>query len=264
MYAGSPLAHDLLGTAEGLAKVDGKLVRAFVRSHYVPRGAVLAVVGDTSRSEVEAWLRQGGWYDWQGGPTPPKPGQAPQPRSGRIDVPKASQQVQIHMGFPGLKMNDPDVPAMRVLLGMLGFQAFVDLVYGKPLAYRVGATADRFGDGGAEYLYMGTAVTNRDEALAELQGRWERLLAGQVDGQQLLDAKARILGSQALSDQHWLGRASGLASFEWQGLGYQAYDAQWATIAALTPVQLLEVARRRLKPEQLLTVVAGGGERKTP
>jgi zinc protease len=258
MYAGSRLAHDTLGTAAGLAKVDGPLARGFVRSHYVPAGTVLAVVGDTSRAELEQWLRQSGWLDWRGGPAPVRPGTAPQARSGRIDVPKASQQVQIYVGFPGLPATDPDVPAMRVLLGMLGFQAFVDLVYGKPLAYRVGATGDRFVDCGGDFLYMGTAVTNRDEALQELQGRWERLLAGQVELQHVRDAQARILGAQALSDQHWLGRSSGLASCEWLGQGYQAYDAQLQTIAALTPQQLVAVARRRLQPERLLTVVAGG------
>lgn len=258
MYAGSRLAHDVLGTPAGLAKVDGATARRFVRSHYVPRGAVLAVVGDTSRSELDRWLKQGGWYDWHGGPAAPAPGAAPEARAGRIDVPKPSQQVQIYMGFPGVAVTDPDVPALRVLLGMLGFQAFVDLIYGKALAYRVGAMGDRFSDCGGDFFYMGTAVANRDEALAELQGRWLRLAAGQVDEHQLQDAKARILGSQALSDQHWLGRASGLASFEWQGMGYGAYDAQLQAIAALTPAQLLAVAKRRLRPEQLLTVVAGG------
>jgi zinc protease len=258
MYAGSRLAHDLLGTPAGLAQVTGPAARGFVRSHYVPRGAVLAVVGDTSRAELEQWLKLGGWYDWQGGPAPAHPGPAPQARAGRIDVAKVSQQVQIYMGFPGMAVTDPDVPAMRVLLGMLGFQAFVDLIYGKPLAYRVGATGDRFSDSGGDFLYMGTAVTNRDEALAELQGRWERLAAGKVEPDLLHEAQARILGSQALSDQHWLGRASGLAGYEWQGLGYVTYDAQLRAIEKLTPTQLLAVAKRRLRADQLLTVVAGG------
>jgi hypothetical protein len=47
--------------------------------------------------------------------------------------------------------------------------------------------------------------------------------------------------------------------FEGQGLGCQADDAEMATIAALTPPQLMDVARRRLKAEQLLTVVASSG-----
>ncbi|MBC7541625.1 MAG: insulinase family protein [Candidatus Sericytochromatia bacterium] len=258
MYAGSGLAHRALGTPESLGKLDGLAVRAFARSHYVPRGAVLAIVGDTNRAEVDRWLLSAQWHSWQGGPAAPKPGGRPTPQSGQVHVTKTSQQVQLYVGFPGVGALDPDVPAMRVLTGMVGFQAFVDLIYGKALAYSVGASTDRYTDSGSDYLYMGTAGRNRDEALRELTERWRLLGSTPLDPGQVAQSRDRILGGQILADQHWMGRATGLATYEWNGMGFAAYDAQLKAVEQLTFAQLQEVATRRVRLDQLLTVTAGG------
>lgn len=258
MYAGSGLAHQPIGTEADLARLTPEQVRAFARTHLVPRGAVLAVAGDATKAEVETWLQQAGLLDWQGGPTPPLPGDRPTPQSGTIRIPRPSQQAQVLVGFPAPARGSADEPALQILAGMAGFQAFVDLVYGKPLAYRTGANLDRYRDAGDACLYIGTAVANRTEAVQEMVSRWMRLIEAPIDPQAFADAKARYIGRQALTDQQVMNRATGLASFELSGQGFAAYDAQVEAIAGLTLNNVTQAAKRWIDPTKLLTVVVGG------
>src|SRR5258705_12545708 len=58
MFAGTPYAHDALGTRESFEKTTGEALKAFYREWYAPNNAILVIAGDVDPSATLATVRR--------------------------------------------------------------------------------------------------------------------------------------------------------------------------------------------------------------
>ena len=125
MYGTHPYAHPEPGDITSVAPLTAQDLRAFHRKHYTASNAVVAVMGDITRSEAEALALRLTAKLPKGYPAAPLPQPEPTPVSDtRIVYPSAQSHVLV--GGIGVARSDPDFFALYVgnyALGGGGFDS---------------------------------------------------------------------------------------------------------------------------------------------
>ena len=124
LFAGTPYAHDALGTRRSFDKTTAGMLKQFHDAWYAPNNAILIVVGDVDTKTTLGQIRAlfGGIKSKK---LPTRPVIAVHPVSSTAftmttDRPEGAQVVAVRM--PG--MDSPDFPALEVLSDVLNSQRF--------------------------------------------------------------------------------------------------------------------------------------------
>jgi zinc protease len=124
LFAGTPYAHDALGTRESFAKTTSEMLKHFHDAWYAPNNAILIVVGDVDPQATLAKVRSlFGAIKAKRLPTRAKMNFKPAVATSfslATDRPNATQIVA--MRLPGL--DSPDFPALEVLADVLDSHRF--------------------------------------------------------------------------------------------------------------------------------------------
>ncbi len=119
-FDGDPYGRRLQGTHSSLKAITASEIRDYHRKQLVPTGAVLTLVGDFNTKQVEKEVRKlfGGW---KGKPAvaPPPASMPAKVRVVLINKPELTQ-TQIRLGFPGLRIGDPEEPALITAATIVG------------------------------------------------------------------------------------------------------------------------------------------------
>jgi len=124
MFAGTPYAHDALGTRPSFDATQVEMLRQFHDSWYVPNNAVLVVVGDLEPASALEKIRAL-FGDIPAKPVPARPVlrlAAPRAVRLQVDTDRPTGTQMLAMRVPGL--NSPDFPALEVLADVLSSQRF--------------------------------------------------------------------------------------------------------------------------------------------
>jgi zinc protease len=130
LFAGTPYAHDALGTRPSFDATTAEMLRQFHDTWYAPNNAILVIVGDVDPQATLAKVQKlFGAISSKPIPARPKIALQPvQPSSFTIptDQPDTTQYIAIRM--PGL--DSPDFPALELLADILNSHRFAlyDLV----------------------------------------------------------------------------------------------------------------------------------------
>ena len=250
LYGTHPYALPILGTVESLKRIDHAALAAWYRRFYRPERMKLAVSGQVKAPEVIAEVRKlfgtlaggGGVAD----PTIPPPASAGR----RIDIEQPAQQAQILVAGLAPRLSDRDHAAVKVLANVLGGgmagRLFAELRDKQALAYTASAYYDPVREPGALILYLGTAPDNATRAEEALRKEIERIRSEPVGAEELARAKGYLLGNYTM-DRRTNGRLAWyLVFYETQGVGQKYPDQYRKAVEAVTPADLLRVARTYL------------------
>jgi zinc protease len=249
LHAPHPYSFPTMGTEKSVSKFDRATLERYYQTYATPANGVLGVVGDVDPDQlVEAIaFYLGGWKGPEKVALPARP--TPPARRGPHEVAlrKQKQQVHIVLGFPGLRLNDPDQPALEVLTQILsgqGGRLFLELRDKKSLAYTVSAFEVEGLDPGAFGVYIASAPEKREESLAGLRAELVRVLDEPIEPAEIERARAYLIGSHAVSLQSYALQASLLSLDELYGLG-AAHHLEYAKrIEAVTVDDVRRVAQR--------------------
>lgn len=261
LYGKHPYAHPSDGTPQSIPAITRQQLQAFHARAYTPGNAVIALVGDLSRSEAEAIasqvsaaLPQGPALAAIAQPQTPKPG------SSHIEYP--SNQTHLMLAQLGIDRRDPDYAALY-----LGNQIFGGGGFGTRLMSEV-----REKRGLTYGVYSGfSAMQARGPFMINLQTRAElsegtlalvkQLLADYLrDGptqQELDNAKRELAGSFPLSTASNADIVGQLASMGFYDLPLSYLDDFMRDVQGLTTEQVKAAMARHLDPAALVVVTAG-------
>lgn len=261
LFGCSSFGLDPAGTEVSVAAVKPALLRAFHRRLVIPRNTVLAIYGDIQSDRVIAAARRafGGWTGPSLSPIDLDRIVTVEPATRRIEEQRDKTQAVLVLGFPGVRLTDPDRFALELLqeaCSDLGSRLFLRIREQLGLAYYVGAQNFVGLVPGYFAFYAGTAPEHAARVEQELLEEARTLAREGLTEAELRRAKAKILGQKKIGRQD-LGNLAMITGLdELYGLGYGNQESEETLIAAVTSDQIRSVAARYLDATRAVTALA--------
>ncbi len=247
-----------------LANVGRDDLVAWHRAHYHPNNVMLGVLGDFDVEAMKKKIRAA-YADWKPGPAVEL--DAPEHRDGMTPgvyfVPRDDvTQAYIQMGHLGMRVQDPDYHAAQVMNEILsgGFAArlFSNIRTKRGLAYNVG------GGVGASYTHPGlfrTSMSTKSETMAEsveaLRDQIRGMIETPVTDEELRRAKESILNSFVFNYDTRSEILAQQMTYAFYGLPKDFLETFRAKIESVTKDEVMQAARRLIKPDNLTLLVVG-------
>ncbi|OJW19399.1 MAG: peptidase M16 [Planctomycetales bacterium 71-10] len=246
------------GSAEDVARIAPKSLRAFHRAAYRPNGAILGVAGaiDWSRLRDAVGELFGRWEPR------PEPRLVETPAGPKLDhIARETQQIQIAMAAPAATVAGPDYYRARAAVAILGgyssARLFTEVREKRGLCYSVYASYEGQRNRGAMLSYAGTSTERAQETLDVMLAEFARLADGGVDLEELDTMRAGLKSSLIMAQESSMSRSNALAS-DWYFLGrVRPLDEISAELDALTPESVSGYAKTLLKPGELTILTLG-------
>lgn len=260
LYPEHPYGRNLDVAAIAALGVDD--LRAFHQSHYVARGAVVAMIGAIDRQEAERIAER------LVGSLPPGEPPAPMPPVGdgspgaEARIAHPASQSHILLGMPVLTRADPDYFPLYVGNYVLGGGGFVSRLYDevreqRGLAYSVYSYFMPMRQPGPFMVGLQTSKAQTEKALEVVRGTLRRFVAEGPSATELAAAKANLVGGFALridSNAKILGQ---LALIGDEKLPLDWLELWIERVESVTLEQVRDAFRRRIDPDRFATVVVG-------
>lgn len=262
IYAGHPLGQE--PTAASVNAITRKDLQQFHARFVRPDNMILTVSGDFDRTGLLELLNR-----LIGSVKPVGTVQLPAIEPVKLQfspavlyAPKQVNQSVIRLGHLGINKDDPDLYAIRVLDFILGgsftSRLTMEIRTNQGLAYHVGSHFDV----GRRFLGSFTAQTEtKAEATAKVIGLMTSIIEGvrrePVTEQELHLAKESIINSFLFGFTTPTSIVMQQARLEFYGYQPDFLDRYRERIAAVTREDLLQAARKHLRPDAFKLVVVG-------
>jgi zinc protease len=244
---------------------------AFHRAWFHPDRIILTVYGDFRRAKVEKTIREA-FGDWPRSttPLPPDPPVTDRTSAGFYFANKSdATNTGVVIGQVGMRLDNPDYPAMALVNEIMGsgFSSRLtnEIRTKRGLAYATGS------DVGAGYHHPGTmifyAMTQADSSgrtTGYMREEIRKILAEPVTSEEINRARDGILNSLVFSLSSKRAVLNRLAQYEFYGYPPDFLQRYQERIRQLTPADLLEAAKRNIRPGDFVTMVVGNSEKVLP
>ncbi|MDE3010418.1 MAG: insulinase family protein [Pseudomonadota bacterium] len=235
----------------------------FWSTRYRAAGAVISLVGDLDRTAAQALAERLSAALPAGAAPDPLPPQSQPMVPGRIDIAHPAEQAHLLLGLPGFAFGDPDYVALMVanyVLGGGGFSSRLteEVREKRGLVYNVNSQFVPQAQPGAFEISLQTRRDQAAQALALVRKVLDDFVAHGPTAAELKAAQQNLAGGFPLrldSNRKLLAFAAMMGFYHLPDDWMQAYPR---AIRTLTLAQVRDAVRRRLHPDQLLTVVVAG------
>jgi zinc protease len=262
IYGDHPAAL-VAAPAESIKKLSSKDLAAFHSAYYRPNNAILAIVGDVTLKELMPKIEKA-FGDWQKGEVPATtipvaPAQAGS-RILLIDRPGSVQTV-LQLGTLGIERTNSDYFALlladKILGGGPAARLFLNLREDK--GYTYGAYSN-FGGTKFRGTWVSSSEVRTDVtegAMKEFMFELKRLRDETVSAEELDNAKRSIVGSFALSLEQPQSLLQNIVTQKLYDLPADYWDTYPQKVAAITPVDIKNIAQKYIDLEHLQVVAVG-------
>jgi len=264
LYAAHPYA--LAPTPETVLRIERADVESFYRANYVAGRAVVTIIGDADRALAERIAEQltAGLPRARGAPVPLPA--VTQPPSQTLRIAHPASQSHILLGLPAIARNDADYFPLLVGNYILGGGGFVSRLYlevreKRGYAYSVYSYFLPLAQEGPFEIGLQTKKEQAEEALARVRIVLDEFLDRGPSAAEMKAAKQNLVGGFALridSNRKLLDQVA--------LIGYYQLPLSWlddfaARVEKVSVAEVRAVFARRVRPGNLVTVVAGSGEK---
>jgi zinc protease len=264
MYPNHPYGRSAIGYQATVSRLTRDDVLTFYRAYYGARNAGVTIAGPLPVEKALDHLEHA-LGTWQGAqhvpPTPPPIQSLEASRRAYIPIPDKSQS-DIYLGWHGLKRSDPGFISALVancvmgqfgLMGRLGERVREE----QGLAYYCTSVLSAGLESGTWTATAGVAPENVDRAIESILAEMTRLRTEPITESELQDSKSFLIGSLPLRLETKERVAYQIAYMERFKLGLDYLWRYPHLVQAVTPQDIMSVAREHLKPEQHVLSIAG-------
>jgi zinc protease len=239
----------------------------FYHRYYFPANIMLAIYGDFSAPDMKTKLEQllGSWkYTQPAVPAFPKVQQSATP--GVFLATKADvTQTFFNVGHLGGELRDKDYPALEVASEILGggfsSRLFRNVRTQHGWAYSIGSGwAASYDHPGTFRISGSTQSAHTVDTLKAIREELDRIRTTEVTDQELQTAKDTTLNGFVFHFDRPSKTLSRLVQYEYYGYPRDFIFQYQKAIAAVTKADVLRVAQKYFKPEDLTYVAVGNPE----
>ncbi|MCC6533244.1 MAG: insulinase family protein [Burkholderiales bacterium] len=265
VYGDHPYGLRASGEVETVAKLSRADLEGFYRRHYVAERAIVAIMGDVSRSEAER-MAEALTKDLPraGGDAVALPQvQSLQEAAARV-LPHPASQAHILIGAPGIRRGDPDYFALFVgnhILGGGGFASRLneEVRQKRGLAYSVYSYFAPLLREGPFQIGLQTRGDQAQAALGVVRDTLRDFVARGPSARELEEAKDNLIGGFPMRIDSNRKIHEYLATIGFYRLPLSYLDEFVANIRKVTVADIKAAFARHVQPDRLVTVVVGGG-----
>ncbi len=262
IFPNHPYGQPIAGTEASLAGITREDVAAFYAAAYRPETTIVAVAGDVTAAEVRDGLaaRLGGWAGAATAPSPPAQAALGTPPRTEL-VQRDLTQATVNLGQASVTRSHPDhyplLVAGQILGGGSSSRLYSRVREERGLAYSVYVQYSAQRHGGMLLVGFQSENTRVREVLALVREELVRLRRERVSGEELVRAKAYLIGSFPLRMDTSAELTSLLLVVEQFGLGLD-YPARYRrAVEAVTADDVLRAVQADWSPDLMsLAVVA--------
>ncbi len=266
LFGEHPYAAEVEGTEASLARITREDVIAHYKKYYVAKNAVIAIVGAVERAEAErlAELVTSGMQAGERAPALPPVSDLQAARTLNLQFP--SSQSHILMGQPGMHRGDPDYFILYVGNHILGGSGLVsqlseEVREKRGLSYSVYSYFSPMRRNGPFLIGAQTQNAKAGEALQVIKQTLARFIEQGPSEDELKAAKQNITGGFPLRIASNSKILEYIAMLGFYDLPLDYLDTFVDKVNSVTREQIREAFQRRIKPDQLLTVVVGNEQK---
>ncbi|WP_050476630.1 M16 family metallopeptidase [Herbaspirillum rhizosphaerae] len=233
----------------------------FHRTYYVANRAVIAMIGDVTRTQADQIAQRLTQQLPQGAALPALPDVAANKATEQRIAHPASQS-HILIGMPALVRGDPDFFALTVGNYILGGGGFVSRLTNevrekRALSYSVYSYFSPLAQQGPFQIGLQTKREQTDEALGVVRSTLAAYLRDGPTAAELKAAKDNLVGGFALRIDNNRKILDNLAVIGYYRLPLDYLDTWTANIGKVTIAQIRDAFKRKIAPDQFTTVVVG-------
>ncbi|MCA9754551.1 MAG: insulinase family protein [Candidatus Eisenbacteria bacterium] len=263
--ADSPYARQTeYATIDAITRAD--LVE-FHHRFFHPDRIILTVYGDFDPNVVKAKLNQV-FGDWPPATEPPPPIPPVEFANvhGNFLIQKGDMTNSfVLMGHPGIRMDDPDYPAMQLYHEIMGggfsSHLFNEIRTKRGLAYAAGSSAGAgMAQPGGEIFFAATQSDSTVATLGYIRDEIDKSLANPFTADEVQHAKDGILNSMVFQNASKGAVLNRLALYEYHGYPKDFLETYQNAIQSLEPDAILDAAKRNVVPVEMATMLMGNPE----
>ena len=262
LFGDHPYAADPSGTEVSVAALTGQDLRSFYRRYYVASNAVVVIVGDVSVDHARQLAARLSGSLEQGEPASALPEVKTPADANEVFIEHPSSQSHVLMGAPGVQRKDPDYFPLYVGNHILGGSGLVSRINEeirekRGLSYSAYSYFQPMRENGPFILGLQTRNDQVETALTVLKQTLAEFVAKGPTEKELQASKKNITGGFPLRIDSNKDLVEYAAMIGFYGLPLDYLDTFNAQVEALTVEQIRAAFQRRVKPEQMVTVVVG-------
>ena len=262
IYGFHPYGFPDAGMPDTITTITREDLREFHRRYFAPNNSILAIVGDVTADEAMAAATRV-FGDWPRQPvqTPTLP-DPPQPTRRIIVIDKPdSVQTAVRVGHLGVPRKTPDYmsldQAVRILGGEGSNRLFRVLRSERGLTYSASADMNTMLLAGDVIAETDTRTEATAEAVRVIVDQFTRLQRERVGDSELSGAQAYMTGSFPLTIETPGAIARQVVNAVFFNLPLDELRTYRQRANAVTPDDILRVARTYVKPDRLSIVMVG-------
>jgi len=265
-YQTSPYHHPIIGWMDDLKSMTITDLSDWYKRWYTPANATIVVVGDVEADATFKLIKK--YFGPLKGPNviPVKPQrEVKQLGERRLTVKAASEVPYLLMGYkvPVLMTadDDNDVYALEMLAAILdggnSARFSKELVRDKQIAVSAGAGYDMYNRIDSLFLFDGRPTANHTitELEQAIRGQITRVKTELASKSELDRIKAQVVASKVYERDSVFYQAMQIGTLVTVGLDHKRLDEYVDRIRAVTPEQVLAVAKKYLTDERLTVAV---------
>lgn len=263
VYGKHPYASDPTGTEDSVAALKVKDLKTFYRRYYVAANATLVIVGDVSRQQAEAMAVSLADTLPKGQKAASLPAVTAQNAGKTRFIAHPSSQSHVLMGAPGVRRGDPDYFVLYVGNHILGGSGLVSRISEeirekRGLSYSAYSYFIPLKRKGPYTLGFQTRNDQRNEALSVMRDTVKSFVKDGPTNKELKASKNNIIGGFPLRVASNSKITEYLAMIGFYDLPLDYLSTFTDNIKAVTADQIHDAYQRRVKVDDMVTVIVGG------